>query len=550
MSKSKRSARPAAVESPSVAGNKGLRWLLLAAALLLPAFYCLLAWLTSGGDVWWHIDVVGNSTIYWGDDAYRLFLARAALLNVDAYWFSFVLPVVLLLDHLVVLLSADQLLLARFIKALLATAGLFLLWQAGRAVNIGRTALLVSLALFALMPLYFFVSMSFYGEAWLCLLVCVAIWLHCRGHNLTALSLVGLLPLVRPEGLFFVLSLVVAVWFSAERRRAWIPLLPGTLYFIAINVVGPGIFDYIAWRGRMEDVYIATGDWYGTGWEQFPRVFFIPWLIVGAAGLLTLPLRRLVAFSAASLSIFALFSLFAFLLGTASFEARYMLSALPMLALGVAASLDHAVRWLRSAAVADGITGTIVAVFVMLCLQAQARSVLGIERVVSDWIRTGKIPEDVRQAPFSVGTYFHGISTWGLEKNRELASVVTSMVNTNRDIRTLMVGNIQLFYHLDPEALPEYLRVVFVPVPSFRMVPALGGDIAAGYFASYPYSGYFRLGPPVQGSAQLLYVDRLVADGYPYHWKVGESDIYLFSETEVESIPTSESGRPAKGVIR
>lgn len=549
MSKFDRSARQV-VPLPSAAGDRSLRWLLLCAALLLLAFYCLLAWLTSGGDVWWHIDVVGNSAIYWGDDAYRLFLARSALLNGDAYWFSFVLPVVMLLDHLVVLLSADQLLLARFIKALLATGGLLLLWQTGRAMNIGRGALALALALLALMPLYFFVSMSFYGEAWLGLLVCVALWLHSRGHSLAVLWLVGLLPLVRPEGLFFVLCLVATVWFSAERRRAWIPLLPGTLYFIAINVAGPGIFDYIAWRGRMEDVYIATGDWYGTGWEQFPRVFFIPWLMVGAAGWLTLPLRRLAVFSAASLTVFVLFSLFAFLLGTASFEARYMLSALPMLALGVAASLEYAIRWLRSAAVPDGVSGTVVAVFLLLCLQAQARSLLGIERVVSDWIKTGEIPEDVRRAPLSVGTYFHGISTWGLERNRELASVVTSMVNTNKDIRTLMVGNIQLFYHLKPEALPEYLRVVFVPVPSFRMVPALGGDIAAGYFATYPYSGYFRLGPPQQGTAQLLYVDRLAAEGYPYHWKVGESDIYLFSETAVESIPTAKPGAPGKGVIR
>ena len=547
MNKSK--SRPATAKPAPAAHDHGWRWVLCAAVLLLPALYCLLAWLASGGDVWWHIDVVGNSAIYWGDDAYRLFLARAALLNGDAYWFSFVLPVVLLLDHLVVLLSADQLLLARFIKALLATGGLVLLWQAGRMMNIARGMLLVALALLALMPLYFFVSMSFYGEAWLCLLVCVAIWLHGRGHGLAMLWLVGLFPLVRPEGLLFVLSLVAVVWFSAERRRAWIPLLPGTLYFIAINVAGPGILDYIAWRGRMEDVYIATGDWYGTGWEQFPRVFFIPWLVVGAAGLLTLPMRGLAGFSVASVSIFLLFSLFAFLFGTASFEARYMLSALPMLALGVAAALDYASQWLRGAAVAKGVIHTVISVFVILCLQAQARSVLGIERVVSDWIKTGKIPEDVRQAPFSVGTYFHGISTWGLDKDRELASVVTRMVNTNRDIRTLMVGNIQLFYHLDPQSLPEYLRVVFVPVPSFRMVPALGGDIAAGYFATYPFSGYFRLGPPVPGAAQLLYVDRLVADGYPYHWKVGESDIYLFSETEVESLSTPESGA-GRGVIR
>lgn len=549
MSKFDRSARQV-VPSPSAAGDKSLRWLLSCAALLLLAFYCLLAWLTSGGDVWWHIDVVGNSAVYWGDDAYRLFLARSAWLNGDAYWFSFVLPVVLQLDHLILLLSADQLLLARWFKALLAIVGLFLLWQTGRAMNIGRAAMIVSLSLLALMPLYFFVSMSFYGEAWLCLLVCVAIWLHSRGHGLAVLWLAGLLPLVRPEGLFFALSLVVTVWFSGDRKRAWIPLAPGTLYFIAINVIGPGIFDYIAWRGRMEEVYIATGDWYGTGWNQFSRVFFIPWLIAGAVGWLTLPLRRFAAFSAASFSIFILFSLFAFLFGTASFEARYMLSVLPMLALGLAASLDRATRWLRSAAVPVGVTGTVVAVFVVLCLQAQARSLLGVERVVAHWISTGQIPDDVRKAPLSVGTYFHGISTWGLEKNRELASVVTNMVNTNKDIRTLMVGNIQLFYHLKPEALPEYLRVVFVPVPSFRMVPALGGDMAAGYFSDYPYSGFFRLGLPEQGAPQLLYVDRLVTESYPYHWKVGESDIYLFSETPVEAIATSAPAVPSDGVIR
>lgn len=511
------------------------------ALLLMTSCYAGLAWLTSGGDIWWHIDVVGNSMIYWGDDAYRWFLARSLMLDADIYWFNFALPVALWLDHLLILLAGDDLFITRSIKAFLAAISIILLWRSGRIMAIQRLPLMIALTLLAVMPLYFFVAMSFYGESWLALLILLAMYTHLKNQLMLAAVVVSFLPLVRPEGIFFVLG--YSGWLLSVKhfRLALVPFLVGGVYFLAINIAGPGIIDFVIWRRKVTQIYSAVGGWHGTGWEQFLRVFFLPWLLLSLWGCLRPPMRALTPFFLASILVLMLFYVVAFVLGTASFEARYMVSVLPLLSLGVAAGLDDMIGWLRSVRLPTWLIRATMAIFLILCLQAQTRSILGVERVVADTLQRGALPADVRAEPWSIGTYFHGISTWGLDGYRELADVVTRMVRGNRDIKAVLIGNIQLFYHLDPAQIPADVKVVFVPVPSFKMVPALGGHYAGGYFARQPYADYFRLDLPQPGESQLLYIDRLELSDYPYHWSVAGNDIYLFSLDNVARLSSVNS---------
>ena len=60
-----------------------IRVVWVAYALLLLSFYTGMAWMVSAGDTWWQLDFIHGFTIFYGDDAYRYFLTRAAFTDAD-----------------------------------------------------------------------------------------------------------------------------------------------------------------------------------------------------------------------------------------------------------------------------------------------------------------------------------------------------------------------------------------------------------------------------------------------------------------------------------
>ena len=91
----------------SIFGSK--KWQAILLFLVFSMFYIFLAWVVSGGDTWWIIDIINGTNVFYGDDAYRFFLARSAWLDPSLYSYNFVLPGALILDGLIISLSGADL---------------------------------------------------------------------------------------------------------------------------------------------------------------------------------------------------------------------------------------------------------------------------------------------------------------------------------------------------------------------------------------------------------------------------------------------------------
>lgn len=520
-------------ETPSIPSSaSGFSWFrvsLYAGCLALLAFYFLLGYLSRGESAWWHIDFVAEGNIYWGDDAYRYFIARSAWVNPDVYWFNFTLPVAVFADGILTTLAHGHLLYARWLKALVTVVSVVLVYRTCIQLQLSRYLALASAVLLALMPLYFFVSMSFFGESWLALLVALALYLHSSGKDSAAALTVSLMPLVRPEGIFFVLA-YCGFWLVRKNWRvAALTVGAGAIYFFLIMTAGPGLGAYSGWRFDMMQVYEGAQNWYGGPLSRFTKVFFIPWLILASVGLGLKKARLLWPFGGA---VFALVTLifFSVLWRTANFEPRYLAPVMPVLAVGFAVFLDWTKEYFESLRM-KGAGLALVAIVVFSTFVAQFFSIYVFDEIRRYYKENGALPHEVVEKPLAMSTYFKGLTASDLDKYREFAGVVTDMLKVNPEIKTLVVSDFLVFYFLDPKQISPDVRVVFAIFGRGRLDAILGPDKTAGYFASRPFFGRFSMEAPRKGADLMLYLDQIPMGNYPYHWRVGTHDIFLFSGT-------------------
>lgn len=516
---------PSVPPVPSAAPG-GTRFAVLFAGLALFALYSLLSYLSRGPESWWFIDFVAEGNIYWGDDAYRFFLARSAWHNPDAWWFNFTLPVALLGDAIVTTISGNQLLLARFIKAALTVLAVGFVYLSCLRLGLRRHMAFLGAGLLALMPLYFFVSMSFFAEAWLGLLIPAALWAHLSGRKLLACTLVALLPLVRIEGIFFVATVGLVALQQRDWRSLTVLLAPGAFYGLLV-MAGPGLMPWSGWRFEMMKVYAAAGDWYGGVFPRIFKVFFLPWLLMAIIGLWLSRAGPVAAYAAGTV-LMVVFVVVSALLEAANFEPRYLSPVMPVLAVGGAVFLDRAEAAVRRS------TGRAAAVFALLVLAGSSLVAQFFSLYVFDHLRTnafqhGRLPEAVRKAPLALGTYFRRFDREQLDAYREYAAVVTRMLEKNPGIDTVVVSDFVVFYFLEPDRIPRHVRVVFALFGRGRLEPILGTGQTAGYFAHPPFFARFSYQAPWQDRGLMLYLDQIPMAAYPYHWNVRGRHIYLFA---------------------
>lgn len=494
---------------------------MVCATLLLG--YCLLAYLASGGDTWWHIDFVYRNNIFWGDDAYRFFLVRSAWHEPDLYFFNFLLPGQLVLDGILTSLAGDDLLGTRYLKAVLAVAAVAAIYRASLRLGAAKGVAMASAALLALLPLYAFVAMSFYGESWLLVLVCFALYAFVCGRPTLGAFIVALMPLVRIEGLAFVIPLCAMGVLRRDWRMVFLPASLGFVYLLLVIGVGPGIKGFLGWRAVTGEVYRAAETYFGGNLDRFAAMLSVSWLAFASIGYFSRANHHLLPFLGGAWLLIA-FSLFSLINDMASFEPRYVVAAMPVFALGFALSgklvLDH-FRTRRHGGWA--LPGLVVFAFVLGWQNlASSFSVQQLQMALKgSGSRVALADELERGTSRSTQRELDGY--------RELAKVVTQMTHVNPDIETLVVAKVMLFYFLDPAELPARVTVVW-PLSQWKgLIPLLGGDKSLGYFGRSPYAGVFPLAPPVEGEAQVLYVDEVsVKPGFPFHWKVAGHSVYLF----------------------
>lgn len=497
---------------------------------LIFATYCGLAYLSSGGDHWWHVDIVSRNIVFWGDDAYRYYLARTAWQTEGIWWFNFDLPVALVLDSLVLWLSGSDLFIARCIKAGVAVFGLGILYSTLMHLCASRRISIAITALVATMPLYAFVSMSFYGEAWLMFVIMLALYFSATGRQIPALLTVGITPLIRPDGAFLVAAFCLHYVFKKNWRAVFIAPAIGAVYALAIILFGPGVEGYGAWRLEITEAYRELGGWLGGSWSHAVETIYPLAFMCALAGLWLTRKSIPLAF-AFSLLITYGYLLFNVAGSLASFEPRYLAGGIPVIAVGFACFLC----WLSHKQAHDSLTNflqrklwppfsfALIASAFLFNAYAMHATRIPIHHLLLDH----SLPAKIAQYPLEPGSYTHGLSAERLNGFRELARVTEEMLSVNRDIKTLFVGNIHLFYFLDPAKIPRDVRVTF---PAFRWTSgqAIFGESLTGYFPLPPYAARFSIRHPEAGKEQLLYVDNVRVPPYPFHWRIAGNDVYLF----------------------
>lgn len=497
-----------------------------AALILLFIFYCTLSFLSRGENYWWFIDFVAEGNIYWGDDAYRYFLARSAWLNPQLYFFNFDLPFSAFADGVVTSFSHGSLLYARWIKAAFTVSAVALFCRTLLLLGLGRTIGFIGAALLALNPLFFFVSTSFFGEAWLAFLVVLSLYFSVARRDTAANIVVSLMPFARPEGIFFVAAFLAVSVLRRDWRRAVLVLAPGIFYFICIVAIGPGLSAYSSWRFEMMKIYEGAEGWYGGPISRFFNVF--TWLVLlgGIAGWAVLSVKVVRPFFIGA-ALVILFIVLSAIFKTANFEPRYLAPTIPLVLLGWAAFTNYIFETFRRLKRKNwGILFASVLSF--YALQSEIFSLYAFAEIRDYLFEFGRFPDEVVERPLAMRTYFRGMSKEEIEGYHEYAGVATKMLQLNPAIQTLVVSNFLVFYFLDPKEIPPDVRVVFSIFGRGRLDSIIGRDKAVGYFSTYPYFGYFQLKPPTKEEDLLLYLDFVPLANYPYHWVVKGHDIFLF----------------------
>lgn len=497
-------------------------------ALVLITVYCVLAYLSHGNDEWWYIDFVSGSNIYWGDDAYRYFLARSVWHNVDVFWFSFILPGAAFLDGVVTALSSDSIFYARALKSLPVTASIFLVYYTALRLGAGRAWAGCGAALLACMPLYVLVGLSFYGEAWFAFLVALSLYLVSHQQWRWAAVIFGLMPLVRLEGLYFTGGFVVYALAHRDWRNAVLPLVPGLVYGLLVIVLGPGIPVFLAWRFELVKVYEAVGIWYGGALSQVFDIFFWPWLLCSVVALCSSRARALLPCVIGMAGVFLFQVAISIILEIGRFEPRHLVALCPVLAVGFSLFMTgQGEFWKKRRA---GLVFKVIAPgFVITILFAQLGTLHVVKELHAYFAANLALPEVVRAHPFQLATYFKKADAETVDGYREYADVAMRMIELNPSIETLIVSSPHVLYFLDPARIPDSTQLVFAVFGKRTLDPVLGRNGSAGYFASPPFFSRFSLGYPRPESRLLLYLDEMDLPRYPYHWNVRGNDIYLFS---------------------
>src|SRR5699024_978690 len=126
-----------------------------------------LSYLSSGSEKWWIIDFVDDHDVFFGDDAYRFFLMRSIWINSDIWHYNFVLPMQLIFDGLLVYLAEGSIYVSRVLRALVSVFFIYIFYLALLKTHKSKIAIVSGIVIFSLFPRYAFMSLSFYGEAWL-----------------------------------------------------------------------------------------------------------------------------------------------------------------------------------------------------------------------------------------------------------------------------------------------------------------------------------------------------------------------------------------------
>lgn len=512
---------------PTAREGRGLQIALLLLLVLLLALYAGLAWLSSGSEKRWMIDVIDNVTVLNGDDAYRFFLARSAWQDLSLYAYNYLLPVALILDGVLSILLNESLLAMRIAHAAISLGALWLVYRTGRHLAIPATIMLLSCAIMGLLPLYAMVSLSFYGEVWLGFFLCLTTYAFVRQHWSFMALAASVLPLTRPEGIFFFIPLWLYIASQRRYQASALMALPGVIYVLFLLGYLDNLSDYSYWRIALRKIYekivLIPDQW------AMAKTYSLLWLLPAALGFLYRPIRVLWPIYTGAL-IWLLILIASVKTNQAFYEPRYTYTLIPFITLLWAAAASWFVR--------DG--GTILpstlarrsfVPILGLCVIFSHVSQITALVIMKQREGTTWVVRRILQGEWSEIFPFHNKARLIAMENA--ATRIYHLLDRDKSIDQLIVYDFPLYYALSPRKIKPHVQIGYPVVSQIVADMLLKGQVFTQHPGGRMFS-YFWFNKPVPGqrSHRVLYAEQMGGLNYPYVWTEGPHEIYLFSYKE------------------
>lgn len=452
------------VATPVAAVSPGLRShplffpaLCLLLFLLIALAYVWIAWITTEGSPLVLADVVDRTSIFKADDSYRFYVAKSAWKHIESYAWNYVLPLCVFFDGMLALLAQKSLFLTRCTHILPAFLTLWLVYQSGRGLGINRVLMLLSVLVLALMPLYVFVFLSFYGENWLTLFAaastCAFVY---RRYSWCAL-LAGCMPLIRAEGFFLMLPFWVHFLKERQFRNFVIAGLPGFFHLVSLFVILDDFRDYFHWRLWFRQVTnnVTSPFLYG---NHVLSTFNPFWTLPAVAAFLMPGMRRLWPVWAGVFFWVTWISL-SLLVDQLFYESRYFLSILPAIALGWAFFFQWLGRLPFFAVARKGWLFCFGLLFVFIV----GEQMLQLDPLKAKYGGGQRWP--LPGNALLVDHFIH-YPPDELKARHKMAEVIYGVIERNPEVDSLIVFSENMLRELDPDRIPSRVRVSWAPISS------------------------------------------------------------------------------------
>lgn len=487
-------------------------------------FYIWLAWLVSGGESWWVIDYIDGQNVFFGDDAYRFFLCRSAFLDEKLYLYNFVLPAQLLLDGIIINLVSGDLYYSRIAHALLGVAILALVYSIGRKIRLSNSSILFSVLVMAFIPRFALMSLSFYGEVWLTLFLCLSVFFYLKKRNFLFAILGGLLPLIRPEGIFFLIPLGAKLAWQRDFKSFFILISPGAVYFFYLLASLDSFEDYYYWRIELRAILDKIDYEKETLWVLS---VYSPLFVFGSLLGLFNRKSRLIWPFLAGCGIWLAWLQFSIFLGMATFESRYSYVLIPFLVVLFACACDFLYCFI--------IRGNKGKALISLVLFLFSVAVSADHFMSTDNLRIAVQKKGLAYVfdAFVNGDFYKIYAKHDkedIEARKEINSIALNLTKSDSGIDRFAIYDAGLYYFLDPHLLPDRVTVGFLTNGYMVFHILLDGQSFVQHAGGRMYS-YLEYGEPDfdPSEKRALVATIMPLVGYPYTWKKGKYELYLFS---------------------
>lgn len=514
-------------------GTSSKPLLFLITGAIIVFLYLFIVWLTTGANPSLNFDFVGGKSVYNVDDAWRFYIARASLFNIAYYSWDFVLPVALFVDSITIHLSGGDLFLSRIYLIARSALVFYFITQTCRMLGTSFwTGLAGSLSV-VLMPLFIFVSTSFYGESLLCVLLAGAIYFYIRKNYGVSTLLFSLLPLTRPEGIFYMAPVALKALQGRQYKTFILLGTPGFLYFLYLVFVIPDLnhlFEHrLEWRDVIKSyIHESRIKDPANPFELF-ALFNALWIVLAVCGFLFRPLRDFWFLWAGSIAWIA-FLISQHLTYMADYQPRYYASIVPVFGIGFGFCVHvlsrscarHKKRIQKFCAIS--ISMLIVLVILENFLQVDALKY--------------RLSDDRRWPVPGRGAATDGVTMEYNAEKRSRASVARlaeKIVMKNNDIDILFVNDYRLFPYLRPSVLESEVKVMWL-----ESTPAIALHLNEGrFFAAHPYGkkySYYELRPgPDSADGAAIFLGDLDEFGWPASYSAGEYGLYGVGYIKVDN---------------